>query len=71
MYGHPGDINVVLNYYLHYRIEDLVSGKYWNDEEVLTEILDELEYRLDMIRFADRYVEYLGLSGPKGQKCAT
>lgn len=70
MSGSLGLMEQLPNYTLHGRIEDLEQGFFWNDPEVLTEMREELEYRLDVIRSADTYVEYLGLTGPNGKSCS-
>ncbi|KAN0095149.1 hypothetical protein V8E51_015860 [Hyaloscypha variabilis] len=68
MSSNPGDMELATNHNLHSQLEDL--GRYSNDDRMLKEILDEVEYRIDNMKAADAYLENLGLRGLNGQTCA-
>jgi len=71
--GHPGMSEAAGNHGFHSSIEDFSRGCYHPDHPGLAawllEIKTDIEYRLDVVAKADKYVEMLDLPLPDSVRC--
>jgi hypothetical protein len=70
--NHPGFDDCASNYLINHTLRelaDLTGSLSWNDEHLVLEAHDELDYRLSQIFLADRYLDALGMELPSGKTC--
>ncbi|KAJ5039059.1 uncharacterized protein L3040_006730 [Drepanopeziza brunnea f. sp. 'multigermtubi'] len=71
MRSHPGDEDDSMNGPLHAEIASLMSPISTNPvtRERLESVIMQVQYRLDIMSQADKYVQRMGLCEPSGQTC--